>query len=180
MKRSGKAWWIANTAVLIALLIVLQAATTPLATPLLTGSIVNFMLVVSVMVCGISSGVTVAAISPLAAKLLGIGPLWSLIPFIMAGNLALVLVWHILGRLPGRTRRSLVPALLTAAAAKFLILYFGIVKLAVPVLLRLPEQQAAVISGMFSLSQLATALLGGGLALLVLPVLRRALEKGQG
>lgn len=95
-------------------------------------------------------------------------------------NLALVLVWHILGRMPGRPRCSLIPALLSAAAVKFLVLYLGIVKLAVPVLLKLPEQQAAVISRMFSLSQLATALLGGGLALLVLPVLKRALEKSQG
>ena len=176
MKQRRKAWWIANTSVLIALLIVLQAATTSLAAPLLTGSIVNFMLVVSVMLCGITSGITVAAVSPVAARLLGIGPLWILIPFIRAGNLALVLVWHILGRMPGRPRRSLIPA----AAVKFLVLYLGIVKLAVPVLLKLPEQQAAVISGMFSLSQLATALLGGGLALLVLPVLKRALEKSQG
>lgn len=180
MKQRRKAWWIANTSVLIALLIVLQAATTSLAAPLLTGSIVNFMLVVSVMLCGITSGITVAAVSPVAARLLGIGPLWILIPFIIAGNLALVLVWHILGRMPGRPRRSLIPALLSAAAVKFLVLYLGIVKLAVPVLLKLPEQQAAVISGMFSLSQLATALLGGGLALLVLPVLKRALEKSQG
>ena len=61
-----------------------------------------------------------------------------------------------------------------AAAAKFLVLYLGIVKLAVPVILGLPEPQATVISGTFSLPQLVTALLGGILALPVTQVLKKA------
>ena len=67
----------------------------------------------------------------------------------------------------------------TAALAKFLILYVGIVQIAVPLLLELPEPQAAVISNMFSIPQLLTALLGGGIALLVLPTLKKAIEGGR-
>ena len=83
--------WITRTAIFIALLIVLQAATAPLGNIIVTGTIVNLLLIVSVMSCGLASGLTVAAISPVMAKFLGIGPLWSLIPFIAAGNAALVL-----------------------------------------------------------------------------------------
>jgi hypothetical protein len=57
------------------------------------------------------------------------------------------------------------------------VLYVGIVRIAVPVLLGLPERQAAVISGMFSLVQLITALIGGALAAVILPVLQKAVGK---
>ena len=46
--------WIARTSIFIALLIVLQAATAPLGNIVVTGSIVNLLLVVSVMTCGLA------------------------------------------------------------------------------------------------------------------------------
>ena len=70
-------------------------------------------------------------------------------------------------------------ALAAAATAKFLALYLGIVQIAVPFLLRLPAPQAAVISNMFSIPQLLTALLGGGIALLVLTPLKKAIQGGR-
>lgn len=98
----------------------------------------------------------------------------------MAGNITLVLIWHFIGnRHWGQKYTSLIIALAAAAAAKFLALYIGIVQIAVPLLLKLPEPQAAVISSMFSIPQLITALLGGGMALLVLTPLKRAIEGGQ-
>ena len=63
------------------------------------------------------------------------------------------------------------------AVIKFLVLYVGIVRLAVPVLLGLPEPQASVVSHMFSLPQLATALMGGTVALPVIRILKRAVLK---
>ena len=88
LNRKQSVLWITCTAVFIALLIVMQAATAPLGNSIVTGSIVNLLLVTSVMTCGLSSGLTVAAVSPVMAKFLGIGPLWSLIPFIAAGDVA--------------------------------------------------------------------------------------------
>lgn len=70
-------------------------------------------------------------------------------------------------------------ALAAAATAKFLVLYLGIVQITVPFLLRLPAPQAAVISSMFSIPQLLTALLGGGVALLVLSPLKKAIRGGR-
>ena len=132
--------WITRTAVFIALLIVLQMATAPLGNILITGSLVNLLLIISVMTCGLASGLSVAVISPVMAKLLGIGPLWSLIPFIAAGNIALVLLWHFIGnRQIGRKYTSAIIALIFAAAAKFLVLYIGIVRITIPVFLSLPR-----------------------------------------
>lgn len=175
-----KTLWITRTAVFIALLVVLQAATAALGNPIITGSVVNMLLIVSVMTCGMMSGLCVAAISPIMAKLIGIGPLWSLIPFIAAGNIILILIWHFIGnRHWGHKHTAQIIALVLAAAAKFLILYVGVVQIAVPLLLGLPEPQAAVISNMFSIPQLLTALLGGGAALLVLAPLKKAFKGGQ-
>lgn len=177
MEQKHRILWITRTAILIALLIVLQAATTSMGSPLITGSIVNMLLVISVMTCGLSSGLWVAVVSPVIAKMLGIGPLWALIPFIAAGNVVLVVLWHLIGsmRIGGKRHTAGLAALVAAAVAKFLVLYIGIVRVAVPMFLNLPDKQAAVISNMFSIPQLVTALAGGALALLLIPRLKKAI-----
>ena len=110
------------------------------------------------------------------AKLIGIGTLWSLIPFIIAGNTVFVFVWHYIGnRNMVRKNAAVITAFICAAIAKFLVLYIGIVRIAIPVFLGLPEQQAAVISYMFSIPQLITALVGGILAIVLLPTLKKAI-----
>lgn len=168
--------WIARTAMCIALLIVFQAVTAQMG-QLVTGTLVNMVLVVAAVASGLSSGLCVALISPVFAKLLGIGPLWEIIPFVALGNAVLVLAWHLIGG--GRIKNRLVGylvALPVAAAAKYAVLYLGVVKLAVEIWLKLPQPQAGVISQMFSLPQLFTALMGGAVAILVLIPLRKALK----
>ena len=174
-----KILWITRSSILIALLIILQVATAPLG-QFVTGSIVNLILAVSVMTCGLATGLSVAAISPVMAKLWGIGLLWSLIPFIAAGNIVFVILWHCIGnRNMGHKCTAYVVALIAAAIAKFLVLYIGIVRVAIPMILSLPEQQAAVISIIFSIPQLITALIGGGIAALLLPALKSATGENQ-
>ena len=181
MEHRQRTLWITRTALLIALLIILQAATMPLGNSLITGSIVNLLLIISVMTCGLSSGLSVAVNSPAAARFFGIGPLWSLIPFIAAGNAVLVLLGYLIGNrhASGKAYTACLAALITAAAAKFLVLYVGIVQIAVPLLLHLPERQAAVVSNMFSIPQLVTALAGGAFALPLIPRLKKAIA-GEG
>ena len=180
LKNKNKILWITRTAIFIALLIVSQSATAPLGNIIVTGSIVNLLLITSAMTCGLASGLTVAVMSPVMAKFLGIGPLWTLIPFIAAGNVVLVPLWHFIGnrRLGGKKYTAYIAALIAAALAKFLVLYVGIVRIALPLFLGLPEPQAAVISHMFSIPQLVTALIGGVLAMLVFPRLQRAIVEG--
>lgn len=170
--------WITRTAVLTALLIVMQAVTSAFGNTLITGSIVNLMLIISVMTCGSATGLTVAILSPIFAKLFGIGPLWSLIPFIIAGNIILILIWHFIGnRKAAKPITMYIIAMVIASISKFAVLYLTIVKIAVPILLKLPEPQASVISATFSIPQLFTASIGGILAILILPVLKRAVNE---
>ena len=166
--------WITTTAIFIALLIAVHAAGGALG-QLATGSLVNLILIVSVMTSGPAAGLTAALVSPVFAKLLGIGPLWSIIPFVAAGNAVLVLVWRLVGK-RGFTNRHIVRvvALATAAACKCAVLYLGVVRVAVPFLLHLPEGPAAVISNMFALPQLITASIGGAIAVAILPLIEKA------
>ena len=172
--------WITRTAIFIALLIVVQFVTKPLS-QLVTGSLVNMLLIVSVMTCGFASGMTVAVLSPIFAMLFGIGPaLWVLTPFIILGNCAIVLIWYFIGIRAFKEKfTGYLVALPAGAAGKFLVLYLTIVRLLLPLFLNLPEKQAAVITAAFSLTQLFTALIGGALAAAALPVVKKAMAGRQ-
>lgn len=179
--RHEKVLWLTRTAIFLALLIVAQWATVPLGNSILTGAIVNMMLILSVMLNGLASGLTIAAISPVMPTLLGFGPVWPLVPFIAAGNIVLVVVWHFAGNREMRIKRlAHILALVIAALAKFLVIYFGVVRLAVPFLLDLKPKQVEVISLMFSYPQLITATIGGAVATVLLPTLKKAVNKGAG
>ena len=165
--------WITETAVMLALLIVLQWATKPLG-QIVTGSCVNVVLAVAVLLGGLWCGLTVALISPFCAFLLGIGPqLIAIIPAIALGNAVLVLVLHFAY---GKKvwRRAL--AWLGAAVGKSAVLYFVVVQLLCRVL-PLKQPQIDTFTAMFSTPQLVTALIGGGLALLMVPILKKALRR---
>ncbi|MDR2899880.1 MAG: hypothetical protein LBU94_06175 [Clostridiales bacterium] len=169
--------WITRTGVFCALLIIIQAATSLFANTLITGSLVNLMLITSVLINGLGSGVAVALISPILARLFGIGPLWSLIPCIMLGNLTLILCWHfILGKMRFSMNVSRILALIVGAGLKFAVLYISIVMITIPMFLNLPPQKAAVISATFSVAQFFTATVGGILALIIVPIVKSAIK----
>ena len=171
----NKTRWITETAIMLALLVILQAVTKS-AGQLVTGSCVNAVLAVSVLVSGLSSGLTVALLSPFAAFLLGIGPqLLPIVPAIALGNAVYVLLLsRLCGQKPPVWRKTL--ALCGSAGAKFLTLYLVVVKLLCSILLLKPPQ-IATFSTMFAWPQLITALIGGAAALLIVPVIRKALHR---
>ena len=180
--------WITETAVMLALLVALQALTKPLS-QLVTGSCVNAVLAITVLLVGMSGGITVALVSPVCAFLLGIAPnLVTVLPIMLANVCYVVLLRLIAGKSHNPIWRQPV-ALVSAAVVKFGVLYVLVVKvicgiasgallgkklgdavvLAPPMLKKLPA--------MFTWPQLVTALIGGGVALLIVPVLRKALHK---
>ena len=175
--------WITETAVMLALLVALQAITKPMG-QLVTGSFVNAVLAVTVLVAGLYSGITVALISPVLAYLLGIAPQILTVPAIMVGNTVFViLLYFIAGRDSRKIVRQVI-AWVSAAAAKFAALYAIVVWLICGVLaerllasgvLKAPMLKA--LPATFSWPQLVTALIGGAVALLIVPVLRKALRK---
>lgn len=177
MKIHKRVLWITHTAIYLALLLVSQAVIRAFGQYVL-GSVVNLILITSVAMAGIWSGATVALLSPLLAFFFGFGPAFpQIIPVVMLGNLVLILIWGItLNKTEGKKYLFFWIATFAAAVAKFSVLWFGIVKIAVP-WLGLPEAQASVISAAFSYPQLITASIGGVVASMVLPVLLRVIKK---
>ena len=171
----NKTRWITETAIMLALLVILQAVTKS-AGQIVTGSCVNAVLAVSVLVSGLSSGLTVALISPFAAFLLGIGPqLLPIVPAIALGNAVFVLMLsRLCGKKPPVWRKAL--AVAGSAGTKFLTLHLVVVRFLCNVL-PLKQPQIATFSTMFAWPQLITALIGGAAALLIVPVLRKALHR---
>ena len=172
--------WITETAAMLALLVVLQALTKPLG-QLVTGSCVNAVLAVTVLFCGLGSGITVALISPVCAYLLGIAPQVLTVPVIMLGNAAFVAVLRLVS---GKQFWKNVLAWLAAALCKFTLLYalvkYGICGILAEGLLAqglLKTPMLTALPATFGAMQLVTALIGGGLALLLVPVLKKALRK---
>ena len=180
---SKKIRWITETAVMLALLVCLQALTKPMG-PLVTGSCVNAILAVSALVGGLSSGLVVALCSPVLAFLLGIAPQILTVPAIMAGNSVFVILLSVLADKTGKNMIKQINAWIVAAAAKFAALYAIVVLLICGVLsenllaagvLKVPMLNA--LPATFSWPQLITALIGGAVALSITPVLKNALHK---
>ena len=176
-----KIYWITETAVLLALLVALQAITKGFG-QFVTGSCVNAILAVAVLFAGLGSGITVALVSPVLAYLLGIAPQVLVVPAIMVGNAVFVLTLHFL--VDGRKPMAQVLGWLTASVCKFAILYMIVAKVVCGILASrllasgaLKEPMLKALPATFSWPQLVTALIGGGIALLIIPALKKALRK---
>ena len=175
--------WITEPAVMLALLVCLQALTKPMG-QLVTGSCVNAVLAVSAMVGGIGCGLVVALCSPVLAYLLGIAPQILTVPAIMVGNTVFVVLLSVLADKTGRNIVKQVIAWVAAAAAKFASLYAIVVWLICGVLSEnllasgvMKEPMLKALPATFTWPQLFTALIGGAVALAITPVLRKALHK---
>ena len=178
-----KILWITETAVMLALLVALQAFTKPMG-QIVTGSCVNAVLAIAALVGGFGSGITVALISPVMAFLLGIAPQILTVPAIMVGNAVYVALLSLIYDKTGAKAVRQSVAWLVAAVAKFVTLYLIVVKVICGVLadrlmaagtLKAPMLQA--LPATFAWPQLITALVGGAVALLIVPILRKALKK---
>ena len=178
-----KVLWLTSTAMMIAVLVSLQYVTKPMG-QLVTGSCVNLVLAVTALVVGLSGGVTVALVSPVMAYLLGIAPQILTVPAIMVGNTVFVWLLHALvSRSEGKVAVH-VAAWVLAAVAKFVALYFIVSKLICGVLAdslmasgALKEPMLKALPATFSWPQLITALIGGGIALVIVPVIKKAIKK---
>ncbi|MGE5591767.1 MAG: ECF transporter S component [Bacillota bacterium] len=158
--------YVARTGVLLALALVVQMAGLPQP---FTGPAVNAVLLLAAMAAGPVGAVLIGLLTPWIAFSRGIlpPPLGPAIPFIMAGNAAIVLVYWAVTRL---TRSSTLGwgswlALALAATVKYLVISGG-----VNLLLELPPKLVAALGT----PQLMTALTGGVTALLVATALEAA------
>ena len=161
-----KTAWIARTAICLALLLCLQFVTKSLG-QFVTGSCVNLVIAMAALISGLWSGLTVAIVSPFCAYLLGIGPAFvALVPCVALGNAVYALIFGLLVR-AFLLKKKAVAAIISMA------LYIVLVKLVAPNVV--PQAKYATVTAAFTWPQLITALIGGVLALLVGPLVMKAL-----
>ena len=163
-----KTAWIARTAICLALLLCLQFVTKSLG-QFVTGSM-------AALIGGLWSGLTVAIVSPFCAYLLGIGPAFvALVPCVALGNAVYALIFGLLVRafLLKKKAVAAIISMALGAVLKFLALYIVLVKLVAPNVV--PQAKYATVTAAFTWPQLITALIGGVLALLVGPLVMKAL-----
>ncbi len=137
---------------------------------LLTGSLVNCVLFVFTAIAGVWSGVTVGLLSAVLASIIGVGPqIMPIVPLIACGNAILCVVfWLVAEKLKAKN----IPGAIAAAVVKCGFLWATVAPL-LGVLTNVPEKQVKAMSIMFSWPQGVTALVGGALALIIIPRLKK-------
>lgn len=172
--------WIAYTAMGVALVVVAQflgSRIPSIATifgpfsvqQLITGTLVNCILLVFTAQAGIASGAVVGVLSSILAAFFGISQM-VVTPMVAIGNALLCVVYGLLAR---RTAWH-IPAMVLGAVVKCAFLW-----LTVPMILAtagLPEKQTAMLSIMFSWPQGVTALCGGLLSWPIIARLKKVKE----
>jgi hypothetical protein len=150
MNRSLSVQMLTRTALFLGLTLAVQAFRFP---PLITGPLVNFMLIMSVMLLGTTSGMLISFVTPWVALAVGIlpSPLATAVPFIMAGNMLYCLMVGVFPRTAGL--RSL--GVVLGSVVKF-----AVIGGAATYVLALPVP----IAQMMVVPQLISALSGGLLA----------------
>ena len=123
----SSARWIAETAVMLALLVALQYLTKPLG-QFVTGSCVNAILALATVLAGLHSGLVIALISPWLAFLLGIAPQPFVVPAIMLGNTVYVVLLNVLSDPKGKKVLHQIIAWIVSAVCKFGMLYLVVHK----------------------------------------------------
>lgn len=182
--------WITRTALMVALVVVAQfigKMIPPIAvifgpfniSQLITGSLVNLILVLSAVTIGLWSGVAVGVLSAVLATFLGIGPIFPIItPAIAVSNIIIVIIVYFFFMQAERNANKTavkITGIIVGAIVKC-----GFLWVTVPMLFKLiPEikpPQVTMLTIMFSWPQAITALVGGFLAMLVIPSVKKALS----
>lgn len=137
----------------------------------IVGPIVNAVLLVATAAAGLWSGVAISVIAPLVSAFTNKAAIAPLIigfsPFIIIGNIIIVLAFHFL-----RKKNAVVAVGLGS------VLKFGFLYAAISVFTSMVEMQpkvAATLTGLFSWPQLFTALAGGAIALVILKLAGKSL-----
>ena len=159
-----------KSALFLAIAIVFQTLgkSFPQLSQLVTGSVINAILLITICVCDKWWAMGVGALTPGLAALTGQlpPPLVPFVPFIMVGNALFILIFALL--MNYKTYGKYI-SILPAAFAKFVFLYLSVTYIVQLFSIKLPKKVAAAMG----IPQLITAIIGGALACLIIEALRK-------
>lgn len=180
---------IAVTAIMLALCIVSQLFKN--LSVYITGPIINLILIITTLYCGMVCGSIIAIITPITSFFITGAPVIAALPMIMpcimVGNEILVLSIGLIKKaiiamefnLPNTAAKRevalLAPSMIIGSILKALFMSIAIVRIIIPVFgTDLPAPMVKAASITFSVTQLTTALIGGTLACAIWPVIKKA------
>lgn len=181
MNTNKKVIWITRTALFLAVAIVAQLVGGSMGGvvvgQLFTGILVNMALIIAGIVVGISSGCTIAILTPCLAFLFGIMKIPPVIPIVMLGNLTIVILTALFFKRFSKSSSSIyinilleLLGMIVAAFCKCAVLLLS-VSYVLPLFVKVVPKQ---IVASFGIIQAVTGSLGGALALAVIPALLKA------
>lgn len=148
--------FITRTAILLALALIFQVGlrTIPFAQPFV-GPLVNFVLIFAAVFVGMASGVIIGMLTPLIAFVLGIMPLFPVVPFIMLGNALMVIAFSVTRKVSGYygdymgvAFGAFVKFVFLALSVRYVITLFITVPPPIIVALSLPQLYTAITGGL--------------------------------
>ncbi len=170
------------TAIFLALLIVGQLVFGLIGAPLsqyFVGSWVNLILALAAIVLGWPYGLALGVISPFVALLVGIAPPFiEIIPLIALANGIFAITLHFIYKIKATANIKVVLGFISVAIAALIktgVMYLTIVILLLPTL-PLNATQITLLSAVYSINQLPTALIGGLLAMMTAIPVTKALK----
>ena len=170
-QKLSKSRWITRTAILLALCIASQFFKN--LSVYITGPIINCILIIAVLSCGIVSGIIISVITPITSFIITGSPIMAAMPLIMPcvmlGNIVICLGVYLFCRKEAADKNQILGMLvgtIAKAAVMGLTISVGVIGIFGPSC-GLPEAALNVARTTFSLTQLITAAIGSVLAFLV-------------
>ena len=157
-------------ALFTAMTVVLQSILQPLGTGIV-GPIVNFMLIISLLLIDVRYAVLIGVITPFIALMVGLMPIFALVPFIAVSNAILIVVFAYFRNKENRYVKYL--GLVAAAFFKFVFLAVSIRTIVPFFVSKIPDKLIAAMT----LPQFYNAIIGGALALLVYSLLPKNIKE---
>ncbi|KXG77710.1 hypothetical protein AN618_09080 [Fervidicola ferrireducens] len=151
--------FLTRTAILLGITLIVQYMKMP---QLLTGSLVNAMLIIAGGTVGTLSGITIGLLTPVIAFLVGILKFPPMVPFIMAGNALYVYLYS--------TQRNAILRIALPSLAKYAWLSVSVLYILKGFGIKVPPPVVKT----FTLPQLITALIGAAIGIAVTSVLWRS------
>ncbi len=183
-KNRNTIMWVVEAALLIALLVVVQLISfafpksIPLVSQLITGSLVNLVLIVGAGYVGFAGTAAAAILSPVLAFAFGQMAFPQMLPVIAIGNLIIVAIIWAFFKNDNKFSKAAglgldIAGFVLGAAVKTAFLWAATALLVVPMFFSANTAVAGKLSLMFSWPQFITAMIGGILAVIILPSVRK-------
>lgn len=167
--KNNKVGFIAKTGIFLALTLVIQYISGLFGQQLLTGSMVNMMLLLCSLYTGLIGAVVVGIFTPFIGFILGFSSNIVLIPFIALSNALYIILFITIRNIKNNVLFDIIGVII-GSVVKYLFLSIFVIKLILPLFMTSIPSKLVM---MFGITQLFTALIGGALYIILSKIMSK-------